>query len=1014
MALNTIKIIGILLVVLVSSNTAAYASDISFEEVSATAGINHVGESKGSAWGDMNGDGWPDLWVTNRYDFFQLYTNNGDGTFSDESALVVATTHAAYGAAWADFDNDGDMDVFSMGPGQSGIGEGVPNVFLVNEGGLLKDKAASYGVDYRSGRGRTPLWFDWNNDGRLDLLLANEARPDGETPTALFTQGDDSFVNTTFESAVSAEPSVFAQLGRLAPGTPPHVFLNWSSYPQAIYDFSELPFQDRKDSWNFPTDVHVGDIVIGDFNGDLLTDFFYSRANRRAFAAEQIEPHRIAASIKVNQNQRAIRFKSTGEVTFGIFGTFLSPEEVFVGSDGTHPDALEFTLSGEDPSTDGIYPHEPGIQTGIFIGHESTSGYWEIQLSAPVLTIRNFIIFAENEISDLSTIGFESFDGAETDRLFFQTSEGFIDATTLAGLEEPTPCGSAVAGDFDNDMDLDIYIVCQSPIANRPNRLYENLGDGSFRVVPEAGGALGSPEGRGENVTTADFDQDGFLDLFVTNGEGSAPFNNGPHQLFRNRGNHNHWIEVDLVGIRTNRDGVGAQLIATAGGVTQVREQNAGMHRYSQNHQRLHFGLGNSAMVETLTVLWPSGVVQEIHRLPVDQIIQVFEPTYSSALGKPEYSPGQVSGVYIWKETFDGPYYLRVSGNGPKSIFTVDVLADRPFTSVEPISLEANDKLFWSDNHLNFTSTVTVGQDGIDFVLPPGTEALIAVDLNGQPNPRQLHVGGLGQPLTPTGWILEMEQLPPIPDFQPGKELGLFLGIGLSNDLIISRWNGDGRVHTAEMKVLSSSLFNDVRPVSFESCCDSLIQDEKHIMASATMSTGWDGLDIQVPASAAIGITYKQDGLFQSQRVNGGHGVFGRPNAYILPISGVGGDPTYNPSEDKGLFIWKGGPGLWRLRVTAGGDHGRFQGAVTSSLSIHSITAVKLESNDILQMSPDQKRIEFDLKVWGSAQDGVDIVLPEGAKVSLELNDNTAEASHIVKVGGERWSIESLPVVLSR
>jgi hypothetical protein len=58
-------------------------------------------------------------------------------------------------------------------------------------------------------------------------------------------------------------------------------------------------------------------------------------------------------------------------------------------------------------------------------------------------------------------------------------------------------------------------------------------------------------------------------------------------------GNRNHWLEVDLVGTASNRDGIGARLIATVGGIQQLREQNGGMHAKSQNHARIHFGCGS-------------------------------------------------------------------------------------------------------------------------------------------------------------------------------------------------------------------------------------------------------------------------------------------------------------------------------------------------------------------------------------------------------------------------------------
>ena len=134
--------------------------------------------------------------------------------------------------------------------------------------------------------------------------------------------------------------------------------------------------------------------------------------------------------------------------------------------------------------------------------------------------------------------------------------------------------------------------------------------------------------GRGDVVVTADYDRDGFLDLFVTNGaDPTSPFvADGPHQLFHNQGNSNHWLEIDLEGVVSNRDGIGSRVeLETDDGIIQIREQTGGMHRIAQNHQRLHFGLGSHILVKRLTVTWPSGVVQELREVTADQFLKITE-----------------------------------------------------------------------------------------------------------------------------------------------------------------------------------------------------------------------------------------------------------------------------------------------------------------------------------------------------------------------------------------------------
>ncbi len=76
----------------------------------------------------------------------------------------------------------------------------------------------------------------------------------------------------------------------------------------------------------------------------------------------------------------------------------------------------------------------------------------------------------------------------------------------------------------------------------------------------------------------------------------------------------------------SNRDGIGSEIELEAGGMTQMRSQGGGMHSFSQNHKRIHFGLGQNTKVDRITIRWPSGVVQELREIAVDQILQIIEP----------------------------------------------------------------------------------------------------------------------------------------------------------------------------------------------------------------------------------------------------------------------------------------------------------------------------------------------------------------------------------------------------
>ena len=178
-------------------------ADIAFEDVTAQSGIDYNGPSFGASWGNFDDDGLPDLWTGNHANPDlppALWVNSEDGTFHSENLPVEVDRGDLHGAAWADYDNDGDQDILLQAGALNGTSSD-PNRFFENQNGTLVEKAFDLGLDYPEGRGRTPLWLDWNNDGKLDVILSNAARDDGRAPTALFTQDSNGiFVDKSAET----------------------------------------------------------------------------------------------------------------------------------------------------------------------------------------------------------------------------------------------------------------------------------------------------------------------------------------------------------------------------------------------------------------------------------------------------------------------------------------------------------------------------------------------------------------------------------------------------------------------------------------------------------------------------------------------------------------------------------------------------------------------------------------------------------------------------------------------
>ncbi|MGV2828440.1 CRTAC1 family protein [Myxosarcina sp. GI1(2024)] len=515
------------------------------------------------------------------------------------------------------------------------------------------------GVDYPQNRGRTPLWHDYDKDGRLDLVVTGLERPDGEAPTTIFRQTDDKFVDAGTATGWEVSSSAYAQLSDLSRDGNLDLFITGR-----IYDTTSIPFEDLSATLlpNIPGFV---DAAIADFNGDLLSDLYLPRNGLRPSGLHRDSSGGFRTWLSAGEEPDGVQFKTTGDVTFKL--------NHFAGG-GANPTSFQFTLSPDNPT------NIPETAPGIDISYDHTLERWQLLLSrTEEKNNLSAIVRATESISGLTAIGFDDTKLPNDDQLLINTGQGFINKSQEAQINSvPTASKNVVAGDFDNDMDVDIYIVTSEAAGNLPNILYENQGDGTFAAVPDAGGAAGSTLGVAGEVMSADYDLDGFLDLLVTNGEGPPLLNNdGPAQLFQNQGNDHHWLEIDLEGVKSNRDGIGARVFVTAGGVTQLREQSGGMHHRSQNHQRIHFGLAENTIVEELVVEWPSGKEQRIENIPADQLIRIIEPSDSFTLGKPEYEVGEQEGVFLWQDSSDGPYHLRVNGGDMATNFEIKLIPPR-------------------------------------------------------------------------------------------------------------------------------------------------------------------------------------------------------------------------------------------------------------------------------------------------------------------------------------------------
>src|SRR5438034_8302072 len=202
--------------------------------------------------------------------------------------------------------------------------------------------------------------------------------------------------------------------------------------------------------------------------------------------------------------------------------------------------------------------------------------------------------------------------------------------TASAGLTTTANTCAAVWGDYDNDGFLDLFVTCAGASSlgdGNANLLYHNNGDGTFTNVAAAAGvelADGTSLHRG--AAWVDYNNDGFLDLVIKDGiyPGTGAF--GFHRLFKNNGNSNHFIIVNLTGVQSNRNGIGARVTTTYTGGMSFRQNNGGGggEYASQGSEPLHFGIG-AATEATVEVKWPSGILDTLPLVAANSTLTIAE-----------------------------------------------------------------------------------------------------------------------------------------------------------------------------------------------------------------------------------------------------------------------------------------------------------------------------------------------------------------------------------------------------
>ncbi len=219
-------------------------------------------------------------------------------------------------------------------------------------------------------------------------------------------------------------------------------------------------------------------------------------------------------------------------------------------------------------------------------------------------------------------------------KLFRNDKGSFDDVTDSIGLGASTLSHSGWGAkwiDYDNDGWLDLFVAQGHVMDNiqlteptlrylEPPLLLRN-DQGRFSNVSPQGGSIFTTPIAARGAAFGDLDNDGLVDVAIN-------CNDGPAIILRNRVGHgNHWLALNLIGSTSNRDAIGSRIrLLTESGQQQTRFVSTAGSYISASDKRAHFGLGSSKKIRLIEITWPSGIVQRLESVAVDQILTVKEP----------------------------------------------------------------------------------------------------------------------------------------------------------------------------------------------------------------------------------------------------------------------------------------------------------------------------------------------------------------------------------------------------
>jgi hypothetical protein len=508
-----------------------------------------------------------------------------------------------------------------------------------------------------SGEGRTDYiieangngaaFFDYDNDGDVDLLITNGTTLDrleagGDPVVALYENDNGQFRDVTIQAGLSHTGWAFGVCVADYDNDGHRDFYVTAYGPNLLYrNNGDGTFDERGDAAGIADPGWGTNCAFGDYDRDGDGDLYvanYLTFDRGVIAAREdgaceYMGTTVFCGPKGLDGETDSLFRNDGE------GSFTN---VTLEAGITDPGHYGFGVVFSDFDNDGwsdIYVANDSVANLMF-GNNGDGTFTEVGLVSGT----SLNLFGKAQAGMGVGVGDYDADGdfdiyvtnfAEDSNTMYQNlgDSFFADVTTVSGAAKDSKphVGWGIGFvDLDNDGWLDVFVANghvypgmaelneRTPYL-QPKEVYRNLGDGRFvNVAPELEGDLMTPwSARG--AAFGDYDNDGDVDIVVIN-------TNAPPSFYRTDSeNFNHWIGFRLVGDTSNRDAIGARVEIDAGGRTQIGEVRSGASYLSHNDMRVHFGLGDAERVDQIRIRWPNGQTETLDGMDADQYVTIRE-----------------------------------------------------------------------------------------------------------------------------------------------------------------------------------------------------------------------------------------------------------------------------------------------------------------------------------------------------------------------------------------------------